>query len=249
MEFRDGDLARITIAAGKSLVFGSQGEIVRCYEANGELEVTFNNGTGRSLLAAGTARRAQNGGIFEKFEIHNNNNFDVMAVIGWAYGDLIDNRMTIAGHVPVQNVLGEELNVFDQTAHTKINQLRTELKTTINQVKMSVDQTKSVLQNHHRQSVMNFGGTKYAMASNSEVTISKPGKILLIRTCAWSTTGINHESYLEISGNRVTPKASASTSNLGGVLENYVVPEGRSVKLVSISIHNPCYCFYEEIDV
>lgn len=245
MEFRDGDLARLTIPAGKSIVFGNRGEIVRCYEADGELEVTFNNGSGRSLFAAGTARRAQNGGIFEQFEVHNPNDFDVIAVIGWAYGDLIDNRAQVYGNVPVRNVEGETLAVEDIAVQDKLDEVIAATNTKLDAVITMLQSDKN-----QRQGLTTLANTSYASAVNTTTVIASAAANthgVIIRLCTWSGNADFHAS-LFINGNRIGPRAAYYQGMMGGILRDIFVPAGLEVSLVSNSTYNDVYCFYEVLN-
>lgn len=115
---KDDESSPYLIAAGGRIDIAAAGRYVRCLEADGLLEVSFNNGS-KTFFGAGLERRLpEQSPDFEQITVFNPNGADVNCVLSWGYGTLKDDRLAASGNLNVITPAGTALKTDDDEAQT-----------------------------------------------------------------------------------------------------------------------------------
>ncbi len=232
---KDDDSSPYTIAAGGKIDIAAAGRYVRCLEADGLLEVSFNNGS-KTFFGAGLERRLpEQSPDFEQFTVFNPNGAAVSCVLSWGYGTLKDDRLSASGNLNVITPAGTALKTDDDEAQAKLDAL-------IALLQNDADQRKGL--------TTLAGATQYQQIGAGTTTViagganTGGGVIRFGQTFIYGSTA--RRASIRIGGKDLLVSQGTSGEHSPLTIRDMDIPAGVDVELVCDATQCEAFVWYED---
>ena len=222
-----------TVEAGKKLDLDYTGRFARCYSSNGTLQLSFNHGTKSEFRAGIKCSLPIESDDFTSIQLYNETGEDITVTLGWGYGDVDDNSLSVSGDLAIKNSAEQpNLNVFDSTTKNKVGEVLGALK--------SPTELRAPL-------TPLAGATITTVTNNTTIVVPDGANIngVIIRLLTISTRGTNG-NYVKIGSQKIYAGNPPSGSSDCLKFENLLVDPGDAIELAAIG-SNSFMCIAFEV--
>ena len=122
LQVKDAKSEVFTVPAGTEISLDFQGTFVQNLGGDGELFLALNRGA-KMKFETGLGRITNNGAEFTSFQLENKTASDITVEVAWGYGDIKDQRLSVAGELQVINKAGDILDVHDDAINDQFTRM------------------------------------------------------------------------------------------------------------------------------